>query len=58
VKYGVYCPGGLLINETIKAIGAQNKADIISLDLSRGDEKYKYTYGGGEHYNYSFAVRM
>lgn len=58
VKYGVYCPGGLLINETIKAICAQNKANIISLDLSRGDERYKYTYGGNEHYNYSFVVRM
>ena len=58
VKYGVYCPGGLLINETIKAICAQNQESITSLDLSRGDEKYKYTYGGCEHYNYSFTIRI
>ena len=58
VKFGVYSPGGLLINETIKAITSQNIANIKSLDLSRGDEKYKYTYGGIEHFNYSFILRL
>lgn len=52
-----YSPGGLLINELIKAC-AQNYPEIRSIDLSRGDEPYKYTYGGVEHYNYSFELTL
>ena len=55
--YGVYCPGGLIINELIKAVIASEKP-INSIDLSRGNEKYKYTYGGQEHYNYEFFVNL
>ena len=54
-NYGVYCPGGIIINELIKAVIASGKP-INSIDLSRGDEKYKYTYGGHEHYNYEYNI--
>lgn len=54
-NYGVYCPGGLIINELIKACISSN-VNITSIDLSRGSEKYKYTYGGKEHYNYDFKI--
>jgi hypothetical protein len=39
--------------------------DVISIiyanvnkyfDLSRGDEKYKYAYGGMEHFNFSYEI--
>ena len=56
--FGVYCPGGMLINETIKAIDQLDDRQINSLDLSRGDEKYKYTYGGVNHYNYSYVIQL
>ena len=55
--YGVYCPGGLIINELIKAILNSN-THINSIDLSRGNEKYKYTYGGKEHYNYEYCIKL
>lgn len=54
---GRYSPGGLLINEMVKACG-EKYPRIRAIDLSRGDEPYKYTYGGVEHYNYSFSVPM
>ena len=57
-KYGVYCPGGLLLNETIKALFEQRIISIKSLDLSRGNEKYKYAYGGREHYNYCYKIKL
>ena len=47
-----YSPGTVLINETMNNICT--KDDILSLDLSRGDEKYKSTFGGIEYLNYSF----
>lgn len=50
-----YSPGGLLINELIKAV-CEKYPFIRSIDLSRGDEPYKYTYGGVEHYNYSYEI--
>ena len=55
-EYGVYCPGGLLINETIKTL-CNGKNTIKSLDLSRGGEQYKYDYGGVEHYNYTYIIK-
>ena len=52
--FGVYCPGGVLVTETIRwLIG---NSHIRNLDLSRGDEKYKYVYGGKEHYNFDFTI--
>lgn len=48
-NYGVYCPGSLLISDTIDYF--IQETDVRILDLSRGDEKYKYSMGGEEHYN-------
>lgn len=56
-NYGVYCPGGLIINELIKA-AILSDIRITSIDLSRGDEKYKYTYGGKEHFNYEYEIPL
>lgn len=54
---GKYSPGGLLLNETIKEV-CSKYSFIKSIDLSRGDEPYKYTYGGCEHYNYGYALKL
>jgi hypothetical protein len=56
-SFGVYCPGGLIINELIKSV-INSGQPINSIDLSRGDEKYKYTYGGHDHYNYEFFINL
>lgn len=45
-----YVPGKLMINESIKYL--QKKESIRVLDLSRGDERYKFEMGGSKHYNY------
>ncbi len=55
-KYSRYGPGALLISETIKWL-TQNTT-IRNLDLSRGSEKYKYSLGGKEHYNYSYEIDL
>lgn len=52
-----YSPGGLILNETIKEI-CSKYSFIKSIDLSRGDEPYKYTYGGENHYNYSYKLEI
>lgn len=54
---GKYSPGGLLLNETIKEVCSEYSF-IKSIDLSRGDEPYKYTYGGCEHYNYGYNLKI
>lgn len=43
-KYGKYSPGGLLLQETVKYYTA--RLGSFDLDLGRGEEKYKSTYGG------------
>ena len=53
-EYGVYCPGSLLISETIKYL-IQNTS-ICRLDLSRGDEKYKYALGAQTYYIGDFVL--
>ena len=54
---GRYSPGGLLLNETIKEVCSKYPF-IKAIDLSRGDEPYKYTYGGENHYNYSYCFEI
>ena len=49
-----FSPGGILITETIKFLIENH--DYKYFDLSRGDEKYKYTYGGIEHFNCSYEI--
>jgi hypothetical protein len=49
-----YSPGGILITETIKFL--MENHDYKYFDLSRGDEKYKYTWGGIEHFNFNYEI--
>ncbi|KFO67375.1 hypothetical protein ER57_11220 [Smithella sp. SCADC] len=49
-----FSPGGILITETIKFLIENH--DYKYFDLSRCDEKYKYAYGGIEHFNYSYEI--
>lgn len=51
-QLGKYSPGKLLINESIKYL--LNNTSIKTLDLSKGNEKYKYDMGGKEHTNRNF----
>lgn len=51
-----YSPGGILVNETMKELCTLSKYN--SFDLSRGEEKYKYTYGGIEHYIWDFEFTV
>lgn len=53
-EYGRYSPGIILINETIKELHKQG--EIQFLDLSKGEEKYKYTMGGNKYNTYSFVL--
>ena len=49
-KYGRYSPGLLLAYEYIK--NQIDKREIEVVDFTRGNEKYKYSLGGKEHYNH------
>lgn len=53
-KFNFYDPGIVLIKETAAYL-CQRK-NHLDLDLSRGNEKYKYAMGGQTHYNYSFEI--
>lgn len=53
-KYKFYEPGNIMIKETAEYL--QRFCDNFELDLSRGDEKYKFAMGGEEHFNYSFII--
>jgi CelD/BcsL family acetyltransferase involved in cellulose biosynthesis len=55
-RFSQYSPGGLLITETIRQL--INQGRVTSLDLARGDEQYKFTYGGAEHTNYSYDIAL
>jgi hypothetical protein len=56
-ELGKFSPGGLLLNETIKEV-CDKHCFIKSIDLSRGNEPYKYTYGGNEHYNHVYKIEV
>lgn len=51
-----YSPGGILITETIKFLIEHHNYKYF--DLSRGDEKYKYAYGGIDHFSYSYNIHL
>ena len=53
-KYGVYCPGSILIIDSIREL---IKHDCYCLDLSRGNEQYKYRAGAKEYYLLSGLVK-
>lgn len=54
-NFSFFSPGVLLINETIKYF--IENTDIKYLDLSQGEEDYKYKMGGEQHLTYSFEFR-
>ena len=51
-RYSKYSPGGLLITETLKYL--IEKSNYQFFDLGRGDELYKYRYGGKKHNNCTY----
>jgi hypothetical protein len=51
-----YSPGKLLISESIKWLIANTT--IRCLDLSRGEEQYKYEMGGVKHTNYAYEIKL
>lgn len=55
-KFSKYSPGNLLIYECVKYL--IDHTSIRNLDLSRGNEKYKYIMGGVEYYTYTFDIKQ
>lgn len=55
-QFSKYAPGKLMISESVKWL--QKNTDINGLDLSRGDERYKYEMGGINHMNYRFFLKF
>lgn len=53
-EYRRYSPGMILVNETIKHFIADTSINI--LDLSLGEEPYKYQLGGTLHHAYRFTL--
>jgi len=53
-KYSLYCPGNLLIAETVRNL--IETTSIRNLDLSRGDETYKYSMGGVPYGNCEYEL--
>ena len=55
-RYSQYSPGGILITEEVKKMIMQHQMGYF--DLSRGNEKYKFDYGGTLHTNhwYEFCL--
>lgn len=51
MDYSRYSPGALLINETMKRIIPDENRNYSEFDLQRGDEPYKFSYGGTQYYN-------
>lgn len=52
-KYLKYDAGILMLNESIKMLLKEN---IKVVDLTRGDEPYKYAMGGIDHFNYTLRM--
>lgn len=55
-KYSFYSPGMILVNEAVKYL--YDKTSIRSLNLARGDEKYKYDMGGETYNTVSLDIRI
>lgn len=54
--FSKFAPGKLMISESVKWL--QIHSNLRGLDLSRGDERYKYEMGGTEHFNYRFFMNF
>lgn len=53
-KFDFYDPGIVLLRETAEYLCREHPN--TELDLSRGNEKYKYTMGGKPHFNHNFVL--
>lgn len=53
-RFEFYDPGIILLRETAEYLCREYPN--TELDLSRGNEKYKYTMGGKPHFNHSFVI--
>ncbi len=54
--YYRYPPGGMLVDEATKfLLNGDSPRTVRNLNLSRGEERYKYDFGGKEHFNYCFT---
>lgn len=53
-KFDFYDPGIVLLKETAEYLCREYPG--TELDLSRGNEKYKYAMGGKTHFNHSFVI--
>lgn len=53
-EFDFYDPGIVLLRETAEYLCREHPN--TELDLSRGNEKYKYTVGGKPHFNHSFTL--
>ena len=54
--FAFYSPGMLLINEAIKFF--IEETNIRNLDLSQGEEMYKYKMGGITHQTHNFEIKL
>lgn len=55
-KYSKYSPGGLLITEIMRYLIEESNYRFF--DLGRGDEIYKYRYGGKRHDNCTYQFTL
>ncbi len=53
-SFNFYSPGVILIVETLRYMLAQT--ELNSIDLSLGNEKYKYSMGGEEYFAYDLFI--
>lgn len=55
-RFSRYSPGGILITSSIKHLHENHQFNYF--DLSRGDESYKFLYGGVPHTNHDYEIRL
>ena len=51
--YGFYSPGCILISETLRCLSS---SQVRNLDLTRGDEPYKFKMGGTEYHTHDLVL--
>lgn len=49
-------PGRVMISESVKHL--QKNTKIRCIDVSCGDERYKFDMGGHAHYNYRYVLNL
>lgn len=54
-KYNYYTPGCILIAEVLKYL--MTTGVTVNLDMSRGDEQYKFKMGGIEYFTYDILLK-